>query len=310
MATTELSFPPVIDSSMRGEFVSCPQSFNWRYLRRLQRRGRSIHLHFGAAFAAGVEAFRVAFYEIGQNTDTALMHGAAAIVEHWGDYGPSPEGSAKTLEGCIAALEAYVAQYPPATDHIRPAIDHDGHVMTEFSFAIPLPIAHPETGEPILYSGRFDMIARMGNILVGLDDKTTSQLGAQWSHQWRLRAQFTGYCWGARQYGFELESFVVRGISILKRGFGHAEVIEQRPQWMVDRWETQLHRDIHRMIHSWRTGEWDLALDSACSSYGGCQFLDLCTSHDPERWLEDYETTSYDPLAAPERRYAPPEGVA
>lgn len=292
-------FPPVIDSSMRGEFIGCPQSFFQRYILGRQKAGRSIHLHFGSAFAKGLETFRNSFYLDGRAQDEALAAGIAAAIAAWGDF-ESLDTDTKNLERLIGALEAYVAQYPPATDHVTPLRLANGTLGTEFSFALPLPIRHPETGEPLLYSGRFDMLAEMGGQPYIEDDKTTSQLGALWGQQWRLRAQFTGYAWGAREFGYPIQGAIVRGISILKRGYGHAEVIEQRPQWQIERWHHQLLRDINRMIACWRDGEWDLALDSACASYGGCQFLDLCAVHEPDKWLADYETRHYDPLAIQE----------
>ena len=290
------SFPHVIDNSMRAEFVSCPHAFFRRYVEGWSRTGRSIHLHFGGAFAEGLAAYRLAFYGDGRSLDDSLAAGMAAIVAAWGDYEPRDDET-KTLERCVGALESTVAQYPPITDHVQPLLSA-GRPAVEFDFALPLPISHPESGEPLLYSGRFDMLAKLGDSIYVEDDKTTSQLGPQWAKNWRLRSQFTGYVWGARAYGYEAQGAIIRGISILKRGFGHAEVIESREQWMIDLWYAQLLRDIRRMIASWREGYWDYNLADACSSYGGCQFLDICRSPAPERWLEggDFEQKVYDPL--------------
>lgn len=301
-----MSFPPVIDSSMRSSFVACPHQFFRRYIQFLQQPHRSIHLHFGAAFADGISAFREAFYRDGMPTMDALGIGAKAIVKTWGDFPQEVEGSAKSLYRCVGALESYCHQYPPATDHVKPYIEN-GMIHTEFNFALPLPIKHPQTGEPILYAGRFDMLGDMGGLKVIEDDKTTSQLGATWGTQWRLRGQFTGYVWGAQEYGHRIDGIVVRGISILKTQYGHAEVIEQRPMWMIDRWRLQMLKDVQRMIDCWRNYaqygnayEWDQDLDSACSSYGGCQFLDVCTSPNPDQWLSQYEEIPYDPLGVAE----------
>ncbi len=51
------------------------------------------------------------------------------------------------------------------------------------------------------------------------------------------------------------------------------------------------------MIESWRTGHWDLSLDTACSNYGGCPFLKLCDNHEPKGLIELYYTEhKWDPL--------------
>ena len=288
-------FPNIIDSSMRSDFVACPHSFYQRFILDRVRAGRAVHLHFGGAYAEGLKVLRDHYYSQSGNQEAALEAGVAAIVKFWGNFEPPPT-SVKTLDRCIGALEAYVAQYPLETDHIKPARAPDGRLMVEFSFALPLPILHPITEQPLLFSGRCDMLASMGGPLYLEDDKTTERLGPSWAMNWRLRAQFTAYAWGARAFGYDVQGVIIRGISILKNAYGHAEVIEQRPEWMIDKWYVQLLRDITRMIHSWRSHEWDQNFDSACAAYGGCAYLDLCAAREPEKWLADYETRPYNPL--------------
>jgi|SRR6185312_2427028 len=292
-------FPPVIDSSMRSAFVACPEQWRRRYLEGWTRPGRSIHLHFGGAFAKGMEAFRNHFYResgtIG-SIDDSLSFAIECAISAWGDTDPSGNGTNKSLDRLIGALESFVSHYNPITDYAQPHRSADGRLCTEFGFAVPLPIANPSTGEPLLYSGRFDQIVSAHGALMGEDDKTTTQLGASWGNQWRLRAQFTGYVWGARAFGYPLQGFIVRGISILKGGYGHAEVIEQRPDHMIADWHQNLLIDVHRMIACWETNTWPKALDAACSAYGGCQFQDLCVAREPDRWLANYEQQPFDPL--------------
>lgn len=297
MVPHPIPFPPVIDSSMMSAYLSCPTSWKYRYLEGWTRSGTSIHLQFGKCFAAAMDKFRQSYYDNAMTIDDALQVAAATLLEKWGDYDPSGNGTNKSLERCVGALEAFTAQYNPELDWIKPARDARGKLMTEFSFAIPLPIKNPSTGEPILYSGRFDQICESSTgILYGEDDKTTTQLGESWSKQWRLRGQFSGYSWGAREYGYNLQGFVVRGISILKRGYGHAEVIEQRPDWMLKHWYLHMLNTIQRMIDDWGCDDFPQSLDSACSSYGGCQFLDLCAAENPTQWLSNYENVPFDPL--------------
>ena len=291
-----MPFPRVIDNSMRSAFVACPHDFFLRYIEGWKRPGTSAHLNFGAAFAAGLEATRIAFYERGESSPSAVAAGQSAAQNIWDASANSHD--TKTLERCLGAISAYFRQYPPERDHLRPLRLTDGTYGIEFSGALPLPVSHPDTGEPLLYSGRFDMLAQMHGQIYVEDDKTTSMLGASWSRQWRLRAQFTGYCWLAQEYGYSPQGVVVRGISILKNGYGHAEVIEQRPQHMIREWHAQLLRDITRMRACYDSGDWDKSLDAACTAYGGCTFQDVCLSHQPRKWLEATFTQEepFDPL--------------
>lgn len=146
------------------------------------------------------------------------------------------------------------------------------------------------------------MLGLKDDVLFVVDEKTTKALGDSWMKNWKLRSQLTGYCWAAQEYGYPVAGAIIRGISILKTKFGHAEVIEPRARWEIDRWLHQLARDINRAIQCWEEDYWDYDLDASCSSYGGCPYLDLCTSPHPERWVETaYVKRVWNPLEVLEK---------
>jgi len=141
------------------------------------------------------------------------------------------------------------------------------------------------------------MLALFGDSVYIDDEKTTSSLGSNWASKWRMRAQLTGYFWAGREFGYPVSGVIVRGVCILKRDITHAMVIEQRLDWEVDRWLAQLQRDVRRMISCWEEGYFDYSLDDACTSYGGCPYMTLCTSPDPEPWKKThYYHYHWDPL--------------
>jgi hypothetical protein len=291
-----LKFPTVVDNSMRETFVACPQRFLRSYIQNLTLPAISVHLHAGAAYAKGLEIARKSFYELGNDEDTALVDGCKALILAYGDF-VCPDSSPKTAERMVGALEYYISKHPLKDDYIKPFMS-GGKAALEFTFAIELPIAHPETGEPIIYAGRFDMLALYHNdMLVVYDDKTASQLGSSWSNKWHINSQFSGYSWAAKQYGFDVQAVVVRGVSILKTQYGGAEVITYRPQWMLDRWYEQLLTEIKSMIAMYQANRFPLSQADACSSYGGCMYRDLCDKQDPETWVAtQFITREYNPL--------------
>jgi hypothetical protein len=132
------------------------------------------------------------------------------------------------------------------------------------------------------------MIAEAYNGVYVYDEKTTSSLGYSWPRQWDLRSQFTGYCWTAREFGFNPTGVCVRGISILKTKYETQQVLTYRSDYEIDRWLQQSCRDIERMIDCWSEGYWDYNLDHACTEYGGCALRDICKSSEPESWLQTY----------------------
>ena len=285
-----------------SHFRACGRKAYLESFEHWKPRTHSVHLHAGAAFARGLEVARLAFYRDGQPERDAIALGMHALVTAYGNF-ECPADSAKSLERMMGAFEYYFSQYPMSTDSAKPATLPGGVTGVEFNFAQPMDITHPETGDPLIYCGRFDMICDYAGALYGEDDKTTSQLGASWGRQWDLRSQFTAYCWGARQIGIDLQGFIVRGVSILKTKYETQQAITYRPAWMVDRWYEQTLRDLQRMIRSWETGEWDYNLDESCNGYGGCQYRKICLT--PEEtainWLRtDFERRAWDPLTRTE----------
>src|SRR5712671_5759823 len=298
-------FPRVFDSTMRSSLVACPRQFYWQYLRHLRKPGVSIHLHFGGCFARGLETTRKAFYRDGLSDIDALCTGIAEIVNSWGDVEPPDTPRMyKTLPACIDALASYVEQWPLREDRLQPYRMPNGEPAIEMSFAVPVPgTAHPTTGDPLVYAGRFDMLGWWDDAqtIFVCDEKTSGQLGSSWRNNWRLRGQLTGYVWGCRSYGIRAAGAIVRGSGILAGDITHEEVIETRPDWQVEQWLSQLRYDLNRAATLWldmramalaraspSRDAWPQALDAACSSYGGCPCLPLCDSQYPERWTSEY----------------------
>jgi hypothetical protein len=203
------------------------------------------------------------------------------------------------------ALEFYFSRYPLGDDGADPITLASGKRGIEFSFAEPLGIAHPLTGDPILYTGRSDMIAERADGIYIYDEKTTTSLGASWGRQWEMRSQFTGYGWAAAKQGIKASGMIVRGVSILKTQYDTREVSTYRSAYEYARWEEQTLKDIERMIQAWETGYWDWSLDSACNEYGGCTFTQVCKSSEPEKWLPvQFERRVWDPLLRKETTVA------
>lgn len=294
-------FPPVVDNSILCEFISCPQSCFRKYIQGYVPVLESVHLVAGAAYAKGLEMARRAYYEEGKDEEEAIAIGSSAAIQAYGGFEP-PEDSNKTCLRVAGAVVRYFDQYPMATDFIRPMMTSEGKAMVEYSFVLPLPINNPDTGEPLLYSGRFDMLADYDGTPFGEDDKTASRLGASWGKKWELARQFTGYTWGVREYGINLGGFIIRGISFLSKTYGFEQPIVYRPPHLISMWYEQTLRDINRMISCYvewkKTGknsEWDYNLDDACSAYGGCCYRPVCQSNDPETWIKEFALRRFDP---------------
>lgn len=296
-----IMFPHTFDSTMLGAFRSCPQKMFRTYVEHWKPKAESVHLAAGGAFARGIEVARKAFYEERMSEADAVATGLEALLVAYGDF-ETPPDSAKSPTRMAGALEFYFENYPLEGASAVPLTFPNGKLAIEFSFAEPLDIMHPVTGDPILYTGRCDMIADFCGGQYTVDEKTTSQLGASWPKQWEMRSQFTGYQWAANRAGLNVQGTLVRGVSILKTKYDHLQHITYRSPYEVDRWLDQTHRDIQRAIEMWKDDYWDYSLDHACAEYGGCSMVNVCKSAEPEAWLPMYfEKRVWDPLARVER---------
>ena len=293
----EFPFPELLDNTALSSFKKCPLDWYYSSLRNLAHKGKNIHLHAGGSYAAGLEAARRAFYDQGADEETAIVAGLQTLTLFWGDH-DVPLDEAKSFPRVFLALIEYFIQYPLETDIIKPFRLANGKSAIEFTFAVPLSINHPVTGQPLLYGGRFDMLAERDGVLFAEDDKTASQLGSQWNRNWLLDSQFTGYTFAAQSFGYPVAGAIIRGLSFLKGGFGHAQSIVYRPDWQIERWLETTEYCVKQMILLWESNYFPPTLDkSACNSYGGCAYSPLCESRDPEAWIPvHYEPRNWNPL--------------
>jgi hypothetical protein len=300
-------FPEVVNDSLIQSFRSCEQQAFQTYFEHWKPSEESVHLVAGKAFASGLEVARRAFYINGFGAEEALGLGLAALWAEYGTFAP-PEDSPKGPIRMAGALEYYFSQYPLGADGATPHRFGTDHHGIEFSFLEPLNTLHPVTGDPLLYSGRADMVADAFGGLFLYDEKTTSALGPTWAKKWEHRSQFTSYCWGLRAHGFHPTGIVVRGVAILKDSYSTAQAITYRSDWEVDRWLSGVNHTLRRMVEAWQKGDWQYNLGNSCTAYSGCPFTRICKSPEPEKWLSLYfHRRRYDPVTRIETPLLPLE---
>ena len=307
MPLTRLAFPEIWDSTMLEDLHDCPRKFFWEWIWRIRPAGTSVHLETGAAFARGLELARHAYFAEGRDEELAVRLGLLELLRVY----PFEDGSPnkKPLNKVAEAFVGYFDRWPMSSDYLVP-VDYYGRKGIEFSFAVPLPILHPVSGNPLTICGRADMIASYKDGVFIEDDKTQSQLGATWPAKWKMRGQFQCYTWAARQYGYQVDGAIVRGIRITEN-IDFAEAIVYEPVWKTNRWYSQTLDDIRRALvmwedsaQAWQAGigyepydSFPLAMNDACNSYGGCGFLDLCDQPNPLKWIDErYQDQGWNPL--------------
>lgn len=288
------TFPSVLDSTILLT-SACPTKFFYKHCFHLAPQQKSIHLHAGGAFAEAMQVVRTKFYKEKLGLEKSLLEGMRAFILYWGDY-EAPEGSYKNFENMLAAVFDYFHVYNPEDDFLQPFVQENGDPAVEFTFSIPLPIPHPDTGEPLIYAGRCDMIGVYNNLLAIDDEKTCYSFGFDWSRVFQMRGQFIGYTWAAQQYNMPVNLCIVRGIAIQQRNIKHLETMFTFPQWQIDRWYKEMLQKVTYLSTCWSMKEFPMNYGDICGSYGGCEMMDLCTSKDPEVWFPTFDIREWNPL--------------
>ena len=295
----EAILPAYIDSTMINSFRSCPQKFWNEYVLGLRSPDLSIDLHAGAVFSSTLEAFYREVFVNDADTPTALGRAFAKFQEEWGDFVIRKEKHPKTPENMWAAVEDYVRTYPPRHDSVQPYFLGDNPSF-EFSFAIELDgpgfPRHPISGDPFVYTGRFDLLGKRDGRPAIRDEKTAQRLESNWAEKWDLRSQFLGYCWALQHNGIPCNTVVVRGVIVTLSSIRQVEAVKIYPQTLIDRWFEQLRRDCIRLCNCWNEGYFDYNLGDTCTMYSHCQFIPLCSSTQPENWYDSYEVRRWNPM--------------
>lgn len=289
-------FPPVISSTLLSDLRACRHLFYLRHILGLKPKGPSIHLHAGSCFAKGVETVRKSYFGLGLDADTSIGRGWAAVATAWGEDSIVEDDHLKTLRRTQELLVHYFERWPLAQETLIP-YTLNGSPAVECNFAIPLPISHPETGDPLIYAGTFDMLGEESGLIFVNDEKTASQLGPTWPEKWTLRGQFISYVWGARSYGVKVAGVTVRGACFLKNdySFAHARVLI--PEYRIDEWYEGMLFDVRNLADLYNNGYFPKDFGDSCSTFGGCSYKTLCVTPQPEDFAGAYyEVEYYDPL--------------
>lgn len=300
-------FPEAIDNTMRKQLVKCETAAKYRFewgLKALE--DERVDLHAGAAFAKGMEEMRRAYFVERLTEYDAIEKGISALYKKYGNFA-CPSSSNKSAERMAGALTFYAEQRPLSQEDLEPIRLSNDEYGLEISFAYPIAVDHPSTNQPLLYCGRFDMLAlhKKTNMVWIVDEKTGKSLGDKWANQWQLDSQMTGYCWGARKLldshnmgSLQIAGAIINGIAIKKYDYEHVRVAAYREAWEVQRWYEQLVDDVLYWKTAHQSGKHRFALDHACAYYNNpCEYSKLCKSRNPERILDgNYVVERWKPL--------------
>lgn len=221
-------------------------------------------------------------YELDAVPDHWAYRAVSAFVKAAEPLRMLPDTDKRSLSSGIWMLGHYFRTY--WNDTYITARDEQGPLV-ERTFSIPF----LDTAEfDVELFGTIDMVLRnevTGETLPG-DHKTSSMMGSEFLNRIKPNHQYTGYLWGAKHaLGLKTENFLINGIQVKSRPLtsrGGPPTFTRQITRRTDA-DFEEFRDVVdwacRSYLTWMKAErWPLGTVDACSSYGGCGFLDVCSA--------------------------------
>lgn len=292
------------DSTSLGWLKTCPRKYQLSMIEGWRAKREATPLTFGIHYHSCMEHFHRLRAEgrdwqesvretlrfalvVGGQYNACLSDGTEHIVEgvdaiqgelHEGvTYRFVPwttDDSKRNRVVLVQAVAWYLIHFEndPTETHIL----ESGKPAVELSFRLPLQHDTP-TGEPNLYCGHLDRVAKFALELWTTDYKTTTgQISPEYFAQYSPDLQMSGYTLASRV----IFNIPARGVMIdaIQLGANFA-----RPQrGFTQRSPNQLEEFVHdlahwtRLAHGFAEANYWPMNDKACHSYGGCVFRGIC----------------------------------
>ena len=305
-------FPAVLDSTILKAWKSCPRKTFYEHFCGLRERddSMSVDLVAGRAMASGLEAARKAFYFSGMTTANAIDEGQIALGMA---YGSDRAGEKKSLSRVRSSFQHYFDVWP--LDRTVGVVPIEGGVEKSFSVPISEELFHPDTGLPLQYAGRIDMLGtlqadsslfgydELESALYGVDEKTTGSINSSFYSRYDIDFQMLGYVWAYGKVGINLAGIKVRGIGLTNKKeidviTDYKETTVLPSPLVIEDWYVNLKETAEEMVQVYKNmkgeGSYKQNFGNSCNDYGrSCSFKPVC-SYSPS--VPEYQIVRWNPL--------------
>jgi len=283
--------PIYIDYSIFSTLQTCEEKARLAYHKHLRPLAEPPAMSFGSAFHAGVDAWH----------RTRTVQGARAgfltEVKRRGSILPlSMDADEKrSIERGIYLLECYIEKYENETYEILRRSD-DGKPYVELAFAVYF---MDWRNRPVHYTGKIDALKRSlvdGRTRI-FELKTTARGLSWYLDQVRPNHQISGYYFAAQTMGLDPAGAVWDCVYIsdrkpdprkggwmtfgidMDKDFGRRET--RRSEVDIDEFVSDLRSVTTRWLSLQESSlkRWTRNAPGACYMYGGCQYLEVCSTN-------------------------------
>lgn len=211
-----------------------------------------------------------------------LLRATKAFVEKAQLLAALPAENKRSIQNGVYTLWHYFKAY--IDDPYVAYIDKSGP-FTERKFEY---ILYADDTLEITYFGTIDLILQHTQTKERLvtDHKTSSVVGSDFFNRLNPNHQYTGYLRGAQKvFGIETNSFLVNCIQVKEKPKTSRGTPPSFPRQVTTRDEDAFVEFEQSVIYAVRAylfaqeeGFWPLGHVNACATYGGCQYLPICSA--------------------------------
>ena len=248
-----------VDSTKLRSWLTCRKHYELRHIRHLAPITVAAPLSFGKAWHEVTELLAK-----GSTTEEAETHFKKI-------YTNETEDSLRTVEKGTELIRLYTKKY---------AREPFKFLHTETPFALPLK-------NDIVLCGKEDAIIEWNGEIYVFERKTTSRLGITFFKKFRQDFQIDIYCLACRELVGRCAGAVIDAVRVCKpKGKMDIDLVRD----VVGRTDLDLDmakEDIINIVDDMRNGK-IYRNKQACYTWGGCEFLPICESHENPKVIRDY----------------------
>lgn len=263
-----------LDSTKLQSYCACPRQFFYEYVLGWRREYVSNHLVFGQAWHEALEHI----YKTGFNPKEVATAYEKFLACYRKEFPESTDSwfKGKTPDKALLGLVEYVKEWASDAYDIK-VLD------TEVGGKVGI-------GRDREITVKLDLVGVKNGAVMGLEHKTGSSAGETWDSQWKLSIQVGAYLhalYACYDCGDNVPTIYVNGTFFYVKDRKFRRIPIQRSGLAMQNWLVTVHNLFDAIEEDFaklaKCSCGDPVMDAfhmhptACTSYAGCQFHDLCT---------------------------------
>ena len=263
-----------VDSTKLRSWLTCRKHYELRHLRHLVPIVVSAPLSFGKAWHTIAEMLAK-----GKTTEEV-------ITNYKTIYTNETKDELRTVNKGVELINLYTRKYK---------IEPFEYLHTETPFAMPLQ-------DDIVLCGKEDAIVEWNGEIYVFERKTTSRLGITFFKKFRQDYQIDIYCLACRELVGSCAGAIIDAVRVCKP---KAKMDVDLVRDIVGRTDRDLDTakgEIISIVKDMRRGE-IYKNKMSCYTWGGCEFLPICESHENPKVIRDfYKQSVWNPVKGVEEQ--------